>query len=104
MLKTAILIGILTVSFAAGSFAAPDGFLPQADSTWPMFHHDLHNTGLSPLTGDMDTCYSFWSCSTGLYIVSSLAIGDLDNDGTPEVVFGSESGGNPPILDSQPFS
>ncbi|UCG92150.1 MAG: hypothetical protein JSV97_00130, partial [candidate division WOR-3 bacterium] len=33
----------------------------QADSTWPMFHHDPQHTGLSPLIGDMDTPYLLWS-------------------------------------------
>ena len=59
------------------------------DETWPMFHHDLHNTGLSPLTGDMDTCYQLWEYPTGANVFSSPAIADINGDGDLEVVVGS---------------
>lgn len=63
-----------------------------ADSTWPMFLHDTYHTGLSPLIGDMDTCYNFWQYETDWPISSSPALGDIDNDGNLEVVIGAYDG------------
>jgi len=62
----------------------------RADSTWPIFRHDPYHTGLSPLTGDMDTCFFLWSYTTGGSIyTSSPALGDIDGEGKLEVVVGS---------------
>ena len=45
-----------------------------ADTPWPMFHHDLNHTGLSPYTGP-DTNATKWIYTTGDDIRSSPAIG-----------------------------
>ncbi|MCK4653479.1 MAG: PQQ-binding-like beta-propeller repeat protein, partial [Candidatus Cloacimonetes bacterium] len=45
-----------------------------ADTPWPMFHHDLNHTGLSPYTGP-DTATLKWNYETGGTIKSSPAIG-----------------------------
>ncbi|TES91671.1 MAG: hypothetical protein E3J87_07280, partial [Candidatus Cloacimonadota bacterium] len=80
-----LLIGALvllcTCFFGANLFAQT-----RADSTWPMFHHDMYHTGLSPLTGDMDTCSFLWSYTTSYVVFSSPALGDIDGDGKLEVV------------------
>ncbi len=77
----AVLIGLAVLFVGADSFAG-----------WPMFHHDVYRTGLSPLTGDMDTCYFFWSYAAGDKIESSPALGDIDGDGHLEVVVGCRDG------------
>jgi outer membrane protein assembly factor BamB len=60
------------------------------DSTWPMFCHDLLHTSLSPLSGNIDTCYLLWSYTTNGQIFSSPALGDIDGNGDTEVVIGSD--------------
>jgi len=54
-----------------------------ADSPWPMFHHDLSHTGLSPYYGP-DTSTVKWTFSTGDKIYGSIAIAE---DGT--IYFGT---------------
>ena len=49
-----------------------------ADTPWPMFHHDLNHTGLSPYYGP-DTPTVKWTFSTGDNIYGSAAIAE---DGT----------------------
>ena len=66
-------------------------YLTGTGITWPMFHHDNYHTGLSPLTGDMDTCELLWSYTTGSSISSSPALGDINGDGKLEVVIGSNN-------------
>jgi outer membrane protein assembly factor BamB len=83
-LSTCVLVFLCTCLFGANLFAQT-----RADSTWPMFHHDPHHTGLSPLTGVMDTCSFYWSYTTGNNVWSSPALGDIDGDGKLEVVVGS---------------
>jgi outer membrane protein assembly factor BamB len=48
-----------------------------ADTPWPMYHHDMNHTGLSPYTGP-DTNAIKWSYTTGGYIRPSPAIGADD--------------------------
>jgi hypothetical protein len=43
-----------------------------ADTPWPMFHHDLNHTGLSPYYGP-DTSTLKWTFSTGDKIHGSAA-------------------------------
>ena len=83
-LLTCTLVFLCTCFFGANLFAQT-----RADSTWPMFRHDMYHTGLSPLTGDMNTCFFLWSYTTGYDVYSSPALGDIDGDGKLEVVVGS---------------
>ncbi len=76
----------LLVPFLCGTVWAQPA---PGDSAWLMFHHDNYHTGLSPLTGDMDTCELGWSFTTGSDIRSSPVLGDIDGDGKLEVVVGS---------------
>ncbi|MCK4329060.1 PQQ-binding-like beta-propeller repeat protein [candidate division WOR-3 bacterium] len=84
-----IFTGMAMLLGGANSFAGTHTCQPPTDSTWPMFRHDYHHTGLSPLTGDMDTCYFLWSYKTRGWIRSSPALGDIDGDRRLEVVIGS---------------
>jgi uncharacterized repeat protein (TIGR02543 family) len=47
---------------------------PLADTPWPMFHHDLQHTGLSPYVGPEAPLFK-WSYATGSHVISSPAIG-----------------------------
>jgi len=71
-----------------GLFAQP---MP-SDPDWRMLHHDIYHTGLSPMIGDMDTCYVMWACTLADSHFAScapLSIGDVDGDGILEsIVFG----------------
>ncbi len=80
---TGVLVFLCTCFFGANLCAQT-----RADSTWPMFHHDMYHTGLSPLTGDMDTCFFLWSYTTDYDVASSPALGAIDSDGKLEVVVG----------------
>jgi len=65
--------------------------LPSPDfSTWPMFRHDVHHTGMSPLKGTIDDPVEKWRFSTGGPVRSSPAVADINNDGETEIVFGSD--------------
>lgn len=71
-------------------FIPVDLFAQQpGDSTWLMFRHDVYHTGLSPLKGNMVACELSWSYTTGDWVESSPALGDIDGDSLLEVVFGS---------------
>jgi outer membrane protein assembly factor BamB len=50
-----------------------------ADSPWPMFHHNLNHTGLSPYDTSTNTGQLKWSYTTGGNVESSPTIG---SDGT----------------------
>ena len=71
-IKIAALIG-LTFCVMASPAAAH-----LADTSWPMFHHDLKHTGLSIHNGP-DTAAVKWTFSTGDRIYGSASIGE---DGT----------------------
>jgi len=60
-----------------------------SDPDWRMLQHDIYHTGLSPLQGDMDTCYVMWACTladSNFKAGAPVSIGDVDNDGILEVV------------------
>ncbi len=59
---------------------------------WQSFHRLPDNTGITQLTGDMDSVQLLWSYSTGGDVVSSACLGDIDGDNTLEVVIGSYDG------------
>ncbi|RKZ14518.1 hypothetical protein DRQ17_07545 [bacterium] len=81
---------LMVVLGAGFLFSGADLFAQQSgDSLWPMFHHDGYHTGLSPLTGNMDSCFLSWSYLTGGDVESSPALGDIDGDGKLEIVVGS---------------
>ena len=67
-----VILVIYTMAMAAPAAAQ------LADSPWPMFHHDLNHTGLSPYYGP-DTPTVKWTFSTGDTIRGSAAIAE---DGT----------------------
>ena len=58
-----------------------------ANTPWPMFHHDLNHTGLSPYDTSSNDGTLKWKFQTGDYVRSSPAIG---SDGT--IYVGSEDG------------
>jgi len=54
---------------------------------WPMFHHDARRTGLQSGTANIASPLLKWMKSIGPEICeSSPALGDVDNDGTIEVI------------------
>ncbi len=68
-----------------GLFAQP---MP-SDPDWRMLQHDIYHTGLSPLQGDMDTCYVMWACTltdSSFQEGAPISIGDVDGDDILEVV------------------
>ncbi len=66
------------------SLPAPNYF------TWPMFRHDVHHTGTSPLKGTIDNPAEKWRFFTNGPVRSSPAVADINNDGDIEIVFGSD--------------
>ncbi len=67
-----------------------------SDPDWRMFHHDIYHTGLSPLQGNMDTCYVMWACTLAESFYqpgAPVSIGDVDGDGILEAVVLGESDG-----------
>jgi hypothetical protein len=50
-----------------------------ATSVWPMFHHDLRHTGLSPVDTSSNTGKLKWKFTTGSLVESAAAVG---TDGT----------------------
>jgi len=60
--------------------------LPTHRTDWQCAQHFPSRTGFSSLTGDMDTANLKWSYATGTPILTAPAIGDLNGDGTQEIV------------------
>jgi outer membrane protein assembly factor BamB len=60
----------------------------QAQNDWPMFNHDLLNTGVAdPTLAGITIPIEMWNFTTDNQIGSgSPVIGDIDGDGTPEVL------------------
>ena len=63
--------------------------VPGFDS-WPMFRHDNNHTGASQLSGSITVPVEKWRVSTEGPVKSSPSVGDINNDGKKEVVFGSD--------------
>ena len=49
--------------------------LAPVSSSWPMFHHDLDHTGLSPFNTSTNAGALRWKFTTGNHVESSPAIG-----------------------------
>ena len=73
LMKYCIIMSLLTICFTAFHASAQI-----ADTPWPMFHHGLNHTGVSPHYGP-DTPIEKWKFQTTNKIYGSAAIGD---DGT----------------------
>jgi len=73
LIKYCIIMFFLTICLTASQAAAQ-----LADTSWPMFHHSLNHTGVSPHYGP-DTATVKWIFPTTGQIYGSAAIGD---DGT----------------------
>src|SRR5271170_4570814 len=61
--------------------------LAPTSSSWPIFHHDLSHTGLSPFNTSSNAGALKWEFATGNHVESSPSIG---SDGT--IYFGSDDG------------
>ena len=57
---------------------------------WPMYHHDIRNTGFKNGIGDISIPSMKWSSNVGGICMSSPALGDVDKDGIVEIVIGSD--------------
>ncbi|MFN8380093.1 MAG: PQQ-binding-like beta-propeller repeat protein [Anaerolineae bacterium] len=91
---------VLVVSFACALVMVPMGSAqesPHANPGWPMFHHDPLHTGLAPGTGTIVPAQGpqvRWAYQlvpepvdvAAMRWASSFPLGDLDGDGTLEVV------------------
>jgi outer membrane protein assembly factor BamB len=60
--------------------------LPTVPEHWQCAQHFPARTGLSGLTGDMDTAALKWAYNSGSRILTSPAIGDVNDDGRQEVI------------------
>src|SRR5580704_14995545 len=85
----AITILVVYVSAISAFFAATSSRaqLAPVSSSWPMFHHDLNHSGLSPFSTRANSGALRWSFATGNHVESSPSIGP---DGT--IYFGSDDG------------
>ncbi|UCE37965.1 MAG: PQQ-binding-like beta-propeller repeat protein [Thermoplasmata archaeon] len=59
------------------------------DDDWLMYRYDDKRTGNSPLTSNIVEPAVKWSFLTGAAVKSPPTVGDINNDGEYEVVFGS---------------
>jgi len=87
-----VLLVVIVVLSAGTAMAGPQDY-------WPMFNRDLLNTGVAdPALAGIASPVEMWSYTTDNLIGSgSPVIGDIDNDGQPEVLvstanFGSTGG------------
>ncbi len=57
---------------------------------WPTYQRDIYHTGYTPETGSPDVNVSdyriLWSYNTQKYIVASICVGDIDDDGEYEII------------------
>jgi outer membrane protein assembly factor BamB len=74
---------ILAVAIGTSSHAQ----LAPVSSSWPIFHHDLNHTGLSPFSTSTNAGALRWQFTTRNHVESSPSIG---SDGT--IYFGSDDG------------
>ncbi len=66
-------------------------FLPVPDwNTWPMFRHDIYHSGISRLKGTITTPVEKWRFTARGPVRSSPSVGDINEDGKMEIVFGSD--------------
>lgn len=61
-----------------------------ASDTWPTFRQDVERTGYSNAMGDLSEYLVRWTYTAPNGIFASPAIGDLDGDGSLDIVFGVE--------------
>jgi len=79
-----MLIIILFLSGACITFSA--------GAEWPMFRNNVIHSGASNITGNFSGVKTLWKYNAGSWVISSPSIADIDNDGFPEIVFGSGDG------------
>jgi len=64
-----------------------------ANGSWQMFYGSRRHTGFQMMRGNLSSGrYVKWTYTTGSYVESSPAIGDINGDGQIEVVVGSGDG------------
>jgi len=85
MRKTAV--ALMIILFLSGSCIT---FSAGAD--WPMFRQDIMHSGTSNALGNFSGVNTLWKYNAGSWIISSPSIADIDNNGFPEIVFGSGDG------------
>ncbi|MBN2518714.1 MAG: PQQ-binding-like beta-propeller repeat protein [Candidatus Altiarchaeota archaeon] len=66
--------------------------IASALDSWPMFRHDLQNTGHTEAAGDLNEILESWKHQFIDGIYSSPAVGDIDNDGQNEILVGCDDG------------
>jgi hypothetical protein len=67
-------------------------FSSSVDADWPMFRNDITHSGISNITGNFSGVKCLWKYNADSWIISSPSVADIDNDGFPEIVFGSGDG------------
>ena len=65
----------LAVVFSASGASSSSTARTATPAPWPMFHHDLKRTGLSPVATRSDTGTQKWKFATGGAVFSSPAVG-----------------------------
>ena len=88
-LTSLVLLVVIVVLSAGAAMAGPQDY-------WPMFNRDLLNTGVAdPALAGIASPVEMWSYTTDNLIGSgSPVIGDIDNDGQPEVLVSTANFGN----------
>ena len=78
--------------FTIASHLSNYNSIKSVDIDWQMFRHDVFHTGFINKTGNISIPIIRWIFLANDSIHSSPAIGDIDNDGYIDIVFGSFDG------------
>ena len=81
------ILGLATFVIWAAAIGSSSHAQLAPTATWPIFHHDLSHSGLSPYDTAKDLGRTKWSFTAQNHVESSPAIG---SDGT--IYFGSDDG------------
>ncbi len=84
----------LAIALSASAWPAKQAAAAQSDPdlSWPMFRRGLPRTGFTPKQGRIQGPQQKWRFGAESDVESSPAVGDVDGDGMPEVVFGDFRG------------